>query len=152
MRMWCRYAQAHEGIVLRIEPNLQKDSNLTQFRAVKYQEKRPPLYDDPVSYLEGALFEDQNERAKLLLDKVVYAKTFEWEYEHEQRLAIPIVDGKDWTVMPYYPEEIAELYLGAKMNDDTKRQIVTLAKAVNPEITIFQAVKGSTEISFFLVR
>jgi len=54
--------------------------------------------------------------------------------------------------MPFYPEEISEVFLGVKMNDDIKCEIVTLAVALNPEITILQAVKGSTEISFFLVR
>jgi hypothetical protein len=152
MRMWSRYAQEHKGVVLRIVPNLQKDSKFTRFRAVKYQERRPPLYDDPVSYLEAGLFEDQDERGNALLDKVVYAKTLEWEYEQEQRLAIPIIDEANWNVMPFHSEEISEVFLGANMTDDVRREIVTLAVALNPEITIFQAVKGSTEISFFLVR
>jgi hypothetical protein len=110
------------------------------------------FYDDPVSFLEAGLFENQDERGNALLDKVVYAKTIEWEYEQEQRLAIPIIDEANWNVMPFHSEEISEAFLGANMTDDVKREIVILAVALNPEITIFQAVKGSTEISFFLVR
>ncbi len=152
MKMWDVYAQQHEGIVLRILPNLQKDSKFTQFRAVKYQEKRPPFYGDAASFLEGGLFEDQNERAKMLLNNVIYTKTLEWVHEQEQRLAIPILDGAEWSLMPFHPEEISESSLGAKMNSDVRREIISLAKALNPEITIFQAVKGATEISFFLDR
>ena len=152
MRMWCKYAQAHEGIAIRILPNVQKDSKYALFRPVKYQEQRPPLYDDPVSFLESGLFDDQKERTKLILDKIVYAKTSEWAYEKEWRLVIPIVDGNDWNVMPYHAEEISEVLLGAKINHDVKREIVTLAKAINPDVAIFQAVKGSTEVSFYLVE
>lgn len=39
--------------------------------------------------------------------------------------------------MPYHPEEITELYVGCKMPDESKSEIVALAKAVNPEIGIF---------------
>ena len=151
MRMWCRYAEVHQGVVLRIRPNLQKDSKFALFRPVKYQEERPPLYDNAVHFLESGLFDEQNERTKRVLDKIIYAKTLEWEYEKEQRLAIPIHTEAKWNMMPFHPEEISEVLLGAKMNNEVKREIVTLAKMLNPEIKIFQAVKGSTEISFFLV-
>jgi hypothetical protein len=152
MRMWSRYAQRHEGVVLGIQPNLQKDSKLSLFRAVKYQEKRPPLHDDPISFLEFGLFGDRNEQSNMLMDKLIYAKTLEWEYEREQRLAIPILDGADWDVMPYHPEEITEVYLGAKMNDTVRNEIIALAIALNPKVGVFQAVKGSSVISFYLVR
>jgi Protein of unknown function (DUF2971) len=151
MRMWDRYAQRHEGVVLRIEPNLSNDSKFARFRAVKYQEGRPSLYDDAISFLESGFFEDQIERTKRLVDKIVYTKTLEWEYEQEQRLAIPIPSGEQWDVMPCHPEEISEVILGAKMNDQIKEKVMTLAKALNPEIAIYQAVKGSTEISFFFL-
>jgi hypothetical protein len=150
MQMWCRYAQAHEGIVLRITPNLQKDTKFARFRAVNYYRTRPSLYDDPIRFLEGGLFGDQNGRTTLIMDRTIYAKTLDWAYEREQRLVIPI-SGEDWNVMPYHPEEITELFLGAKMHDDVKREMVKLAEELNPEISIFQAVKGSTGVSFFLV-
>jgi hypothetical protein len=100
MRMWARYGDEHQGIVLRILPNLRKDSKFTQFRAVRYQEKRPPVYNDPISFLEGAFFADQNEQAKRLMNRVIYTKTLEWAYEREQRLAIPVLDERDWNIMP----------------------------------------------------
>lgn len=41
-RMWTEYAQNHEGIVLRIEPCLEKDSKFQLFRRVEYRASRPP--------------------------------------------------------------------------------------------------------------
>jgi hypothetical protein len=43
-KMWSGYAENHKGIVLRIEPNVAKDSKFQLFRPVKYGEKRPPLW------------------------------------------------------------------------------------------------------------
>jgi hypothetical protein len=138
-RMWERYAQSNEGVVLRIVPNLEKDSKFALFRAVEYQDARPPLYESALSFLEDAIFGDHEKKRKAMLDKIVYAKTREWEYEKEFRLAIPIhVDGQDWNTMPYHPEEITELYLGCKMADETKNEIIRLAQAVNPEISIIE--------------
>jgi len=143
-RMWERYAQNNEGVVLRITPNVEKDSKFQLFRKVEYQDARPPLYESTVNFLEGTIFGDQKIIRKAMLDKIVYAKTREWEYEKEYRLAIPVHDdGQDWNTMPYHPEEITELYLGHKMTDEARSEIVGLARAVNPKISIFETRCGS---------
>jgi hypothetical protein len=138
--MWKIYAQNHQGIVLRILPNLKKDSKYSLFRKVEYRAKRPTMYDDAISFLENSLFGDQVGDRKKSLDRIIYTKTLDWEYEQEQRLVIPVNNGQDWNTMPYHPEEIAELYLGAKMNDSIKSEIIDLAMALNPDIGIFQSV------------
>src|SRR5258705_11873985 len=102
-RMWEGYAQSNEGIVLRIVPNVQKDSKFQLFRRVEYQDSRPPLYESALSFLEGSIFGDQEKKRKAMLDKIVYAKTREWEYEEEYRLAIPIhADRQDWNTLSYH--------------------------------------------------
>src|SRR5205807_1411446 len=133
-RMWMRYAQGHEGIVLRITPSVKKDSKYQLFRKVEYREARPPLYESALSFLERSMFGDQEKNRKATLKQIVYTKTREWEYEKEYRLSIPII-GQDWNVMPYHPEEITELYLGLKMTDETKIEMIDLAEAVNPKIS-----------------
>jgi hypothetical protein len=55
-QMWSEYAQNHEGIVLRIEANVAKDSKFQLFRPVIYREKRPAVYDDTLQFLAGSLF------------------------------------------------------------------------------------------------
>jgi Protein of unknown function (DUF2971) len=137
--MWQRYAEDHQGIVLRIAPNLGKDSKYQLFGPVIYREKRPALYDSVLDFQEGSLFGDQQERIKEILRKIIYAKTLPWSYEREYRLAIPLREGEDWNTLPYHPEEISELYLGAKQPEALKAEIVKLAQAVNPAISIFDA-------------
>ncbi|MGA9133525.1 MAG: DUF2971 domain-containing protein, partial [Candidatus Sulfotelmatobacter sp.] len=82
-KMWSDYADNHKGAVLRIEPNVAKDSKLQLFRPVVYREKRPPLYDDTLEFIADSLFGDQEARPKAMLEKIIYAKTLKWQHEGE---------------------------------------------------------------------
>lgn len=84
-----------------------------------------------------------------MLEKIVYAKTLEWEHESEYRLAIPLHQGEDWIALPYHPEEITELYLGLIMTKQNKDEIIGKAKAVNPNIAIFQTSRGANQTLTF---
>ena len=148
-RMWTEYAQNHEGIALRIEPCVQKDSKFQLFRRVEYRVSRPPLYDDTLDFLTGSLFGDQEGRRRAIVEKIVYAKTLEWEHETEYRLAIPLLQGEDWVALPYHPEEITELYLGLAMTKQNKDEIIGKAKAVNPKIAIFQTFRDANQTLTF---
>jgi hypothetical protein len=137
--MWARYAEDHQGIVLRIVPNLEKDSKYQMFAPVNYREARPPIYESAARFQEDSLFGDQQARMTRSLDAIIYSKTLDWQYECEYRLAIPLGHGeRDWNTLAYHPDEIAELYLGAKMTAESKAEIVSLAQTVNPCIKIFE--------------
>jgi hypothetical protein len=137
--MWTRYAEDHQGIVLRIVPNLEKDSKYQKFAPVIYREARPSLYESAARFQEDSLFADQQDRVKNSLDMIIYSKTLDWQYENEYRLAIPLGHGeKDWNTLAYHPDEIAELYLGAKMTAESKTELAGLAQVVNPHIKIFE--------------
>ena len=148
--MWSSYAESHKGVALRIEPNVQKDSKFRLFRPIEYREKRPPLYDDALDFIAGSLFGDQEARRKAILEKIVYSKTLPWQHEGEYRLAIPLREGEPpWNTMKYHPEEITELYLGLAMTKEDKKDIISKAKALNPDIIIFQAARdANTKLTF----
>jgi hypothetical protein len=142
-QMWSNYAERHKGIALRIEPNLAKDSKFKLFRPVTYCEKRPPLYEDTLDFVAGSLFGDQELRLKVMLERIVCAKTLEWEHESEYRLAIPMLKGEEpWNTLHYHPEEITELYLGLAMEKAVADEIQSKANAVNPGIAVFQVKRS----------
>lgn len=149
-KMWSGYAEGHKGIALRIVPNVAKDSKFQKFVPVVYRAQRPPLHDDVLKFVEGALFEDQAARHKVIMEKIIYAKTLDWQHEGEYRLAIPIAQSEEpWNTLPYHPEEITEIFLGAAMTDADKAGIVALARDRNPGISVFQARKDNEgRISF----
>jgi len=139
-KMWSSYAENHKGIALRIEANLAKDSKFQHFRPVTYREKRPPLYEDTLEFIAGALFGDLETRVREMVEKIVYTKTLEWAHENEYRLAIPMGQNEEpWNTLPYHPDEIVELYLGLAMENADVNRIMGMALAVNPNITIFRA-------------
>jgi hypothetical protein len=137
-RMWQSYAEGHTGVVLRISPNVDKDSKYQLFRPVTYQATRPTLYESAARFQEESLFGDQQVRIKNALEKIVYAKTLEWKYENEYRLAIPTRAGEDWETLSFHPEEISEIYLGANATDAWKVEVSALSEAVNPHIAIYE--------------
>jgi Protein of unknown function (DUF2971) len=137
-RMWDRYAEGHKGIVLKISPNVDKDSKFQRFLPVVYQARRPTLYESAEAFQESGLFGDQLARIRDAMDKIVYAKTLEWEYENEYRLAIPIHSDNDWETLGYHPKELSELYLGANAPDNWKAGIVALAESINPDIAVYE--------------
>ncbi len=149
-KMWSVYAETHKGIALRIEPNVTKDSKFQLFRPVEYREERPPLYDDTLDFIAGSLFGDQEARRKAIMEKIVYSKTLPWRHEGDYRLAIPLRKGEPpWDTLTYHPEEITELYLGCAMTREDKEEIASKAKALNPEIAIFQAGRDAdTKLTF----
>ena len=138
-KMWFEYAESHKGVALRIEPNVAKDSKFQRFQPVVYREKRPAFYDDTMEFIAGALFSDQEARIRAVVEKIVYAKTLKWQHECEYRLAIPLgTDEQPYDTMSYHSEEITEMYFGLAMDKADEHDIVSKAKAVNPDIAIFQ--------------
>ena len=149
-RMWEEYAQDDQGIVLRIEPNVAKASKFEKFAPVTYQEKRPSIYARTIDFAKESLFGDQAARARSTMDRIIYAKTNDYTFEREYRLAIPLGEGEeDYRTLAYHPEEVTELYLGASMTAGDKADILAKARAVNPTIKVFQAKRGDQgQISF----
>ena len=52
-------------------------------------------------------------------------------------------------MLKYHPEEITEPYLGLAMTMEDKEGMVSMAKALNPEISIFQTGRDAdTKLTF----
>jgi Protein of unknown function (DUF2971) len=144
-RMWRDYAQDHQGIALRITPSVEKDSKFLMFAPVTYPKKRPAIYANTLDFAKETLFGDRAARARSIMDRIIYAKTDDYDFESEYRLAIPLGEGEeDYRTLPYLPEEITELYLGTAMTNADKQDVVAKAKALNPKITVFQAKRNSS--------
>ena len=142
--MWSRYAENHKGVMLRVEPNIAKDSIFKLFRPVEYREKRPPLYNDTLNFIAEAFFGDQNLKIKAIINTILYSKTLDWQPESEYRLAMPLAPSeRPWDVLKFHPEEITELYLGLSMAKEDMEEIILKAKMLNPGISIFQVNRNA---------
>ncbi len=149
-KMWSRYAENHKGIVLRVEPNVVKDSKFQHFRPVDYQKNRPPLYDGPQEFLADHLFGDREASNRAAIEKIIYTKTLSWQYEAEYRLVDSLQMGEPpWNEQKYYPEEITELYLGLAITREDKKDIIKKGASLNPKILIFQVERNSDALLTF---
>ena len=149
-RMWNRYADKHEGIVIGIIPNVEKDSKFRLSKKVEYKEERPPLFPSTIEFVEDSLFGNHEKTILKYVDTVIYTKTKEWEYEDEYRLAIFLFSHENWNTLPFHSEEISELYLGLNISDENKKKFVALAQAINPSIKIFQVIRDRAQELDFL--
>ncbi len=138
--LWEVYAAKHSGVALRVQPNLAQESILQCFRPVSYFERRPPLYESALEMTEAALFGNQEDERKKVIEKIIYSKTLKWKDDCEYRLAVALMEGEaPWDTLKFYPNEISELYLGLKMPDADRVEIVGRAKLLNPEIAVYTA-------------
>jgi hypothetical protein len=133
-------SEKEQGL-LRFLPDLQKDSFLRLIRPVKYTTERPPLVERPHEQITRGLPATPLDAGKQLNDRVLHTKSLEWAYEQELRLtfAEEIKDDTAATFNTFYANELIEVYLGFRMSDDNKTEIVRLAKALNPDVRIFAA-------------
>lgn len=139
--MWSHYAQHHEGVVLEFKPNVAKDLALLASRAVQYAQQRPLLYRTPADLVRRALLMSAEESTKEMIDELIYTKSVEWEYEKEYRLAIPnfvAADGKS-ALLEFWPSELVALYLGCRIVEADRQEVVQTARALNRKVEVYQA-------------
>ncbi|WP_179380194.1 DUF2971 domain-containing protein [Jannaschia marina] len=137
-RMWEEYAENGQGVALRIEGNLEKDSKFQLFRPVTYADQRPALYENTEQFIEDAVFGDREKVHAAILEKIIYTKTREWEHEQEYRLSVPLRAGEEpWETLPYHSEEVTELHIGPRMPDADREEILQLGERRNPNIKVF---------------
>ena len=84
------------------------------------------------------------------MDRIIYSKTVKWEPESEYRLVIHLgQDEPELQTLRYHPEEVTELYLGSAMKQQDRADILATAKALNPNIKVFQAKRNAKGVIAF---
>jgi hypothetical protein len=140
--MWSHYADHHRGVVLELQPKIQKDSVLLASRPVKYSDERPLIYKTLRDLLEKSFFMSLENSSTKTMEDLVFTKRSEWSYEDEYRLAIPglINSGSSVAYMPFYSEELVRIYFGCRMTDAQKAALKGLARNLNPAVKFSRAV------------
>lgn len=139
--MWAHYADQHRGAVVEFTPCAEKDSALRVSREVNYTNVRPSLYQDPIDMITHGLTMTPEESAEQILERLVYTKSTEWAYERERRLHIPrfIPDSEEYATLPFYNEELTSLCVGCRMKYEHRVRAISLAKSINPSVTVYEA-------------
>jgi len=58
----------------------------------------------------------------------------------------PKIDGNNASqIFPFKPEELGAVYLGCKMTEDDKKEIIEITSSIYPKAEIYQAKKHEKE-------
>lgn len=140
--LWAHYADKHQGAVLEFVPNAEKDSMLLLAEDVEYSTQRPHLFESHRDYLFKTMFQGTNEVLSEYTKRITKTKSIEWAYEEEIRLYQPLlvntINGERNRCLTYHDDELRSVYLGCKMPDEFKREIVDLAIKRNPCVKIYE--------------
>ncbi len=139
--MWAHYADKHQGAAIEFTPNKEKDSAFLASRKVIYSNERPVLYATAQEMIISGIAMSTEESGKSILDKLIYTKGRDWEYEQEYRLVLPfcIKPGQPFATHSYHPEELTSVLLGCRMSQQNQEKAIALARTANPLVAIYKA-------------
>lgn len=165
--MWSHYAQNHTGVVIGFDKNYRFIKNACEIQ-----------YSENPQNIEGCILKDlctndvqvKNEYVALLLTKYI-----DWQYENEVRCffstellyryfsnsKMPTIESKynnctkqlknneKFIDLPILKESIKSIYLGDKIKDNDKQEVITLTKNISNSIKIFQAKKAGDSYKLY---
>jgi len=122
--MWSHYADHHRGAVIEFKclPHLDRAFNVAS--KVNYTKTKPKFgtFDQWFDHSSGRRFID----ALDLSSQYSFTKSYHWQYEKEWRFALKKTSPDDtlYEFRPILPQELSAVYLGCRIAEDNKEQIV----------------------------
>lgn len=116
--MWSHYTFNHKGVCFGFEFDT---SSFPTPKRIKYQTH----YDD----IWGWLYTDEE-----IVDRILYSKSVDWEYEDEYRIVIDGIRADIFT-----PDSLKEIVFGSMMSPEDKLEIIDECKKNNLNPTFKQA-------------
>ena len=127
--MWSHYADDHKGAVIEFHAQLE-DSAFILAQPVRYVSTMPVYTHEMM----------KERRADELFDMITLTKSKIWEYEKEWRIVATMRDkSKDYELLRFPPEEIAAVYLGCRITDEYKKEIIEITNNKYENVEIYQA-------------
>jgi hypothetical protein len=111
-------------------------------------EAQPVRYSNKMPRLNFADLADFEKLRHDILDVITLTKSDVWTYEKEWRIVTSLRDKtQEFEIIPCYPEEIGAVYLGCRMTDDDKREIIEIVHTKYQDTKILQATKHAREFA-----
>ena len=87
---------------------------------------------------------DIDSSANKIFKDCIYTKSRDWQYEQEWRVVLPTQDSSSGhTFINLREEELDSIYLGCKMAESDKQEILGITKTQRKNIRVFQAEKDA---------
>lgn len=144
--MWGHYTGCNKGVVIGFNPNAERFKKATKVN-----------YDDNIVKIPGSYYELTNVLKNInpflkALETLFTTKRLCWRYENEWRIVINLEFNNFWILeerkinpeyetaatqieqkekyvdLPFKPEDVKSLYLGAKISPENQKEIINLIK------------------------
>jgi hypothetical protein len=138
------YARDHTGVVFELRVIPKEDSPLCVAKPVQYRPVPPPFFSE-AQWIDFMLEKtDLKEEAFFL--EYANMKSDIWMYENEWRVwdLASSAEPPLFTAYPIFPNEIAAIYFGCKVEPERKTEILRLLTKY-PRAEAFQARKAHDE-------
>lgn len=141
MKTWSTFdAQNHTGAVIKFLSLPQVDLPLILAQPVRYTAEIPRS--------EFASMMDFQKSLTDTVEQITLTKGDVWAYEREWRIVTSLRDKtQSYEIIRFAPEEVGEVYLGCKITEDDKNELVELTRRIYPAAKIFQARKHPKEFA-----
>ena len=131
--MWVHYATEHQGAVIQFRCIPEKETALCAAKPVIYSDKMPLLTVE--DFFKGELAIN-----KYILNEMLLTKSRDWEYEREWRVILMRQDqSKDYDLRGIFEDELEAVYLGCRMSQGDKKEIVDIIKTKRKVTKIFES-------------
>ncbi len=160
--MWGHYADSHKGFVIEFDEihpffdQRKKEGEIQgHVRKMNYLRERPKI-----TLYDSSLSDDEN--MKIWIEKFIWSKNIDWEYEQEWRMVYAFKDKEDTLtkvdtdifLFPLPIDCVKSIILGCRMSEENKGCFRTILRNHNKyhHIQIFQAVEDEKKFEINIQR
>lgn len=144
--MWAHYAENHKGGVIKFLPIKEVDSPLLVAKKVGYCLAVPSLEITDI-------IENKMENRLKIIDVITLTKGRDWAYEKEWRVVSGLRNpSKKFEIIPFAEEEVGALYLGCRITEADKAEIMDIMNQKYPWAPVYLAEPKRNEFSLGFTR
>ena len=150
--MWAHYTDCHRGAVFKFKCLPEFDTALCAARAMTYGPDIPSLatLDDWIRHLTGQIRLDFSN----VFSDLAFTKSDHWSYEKEWRCLTvrPSSKGRLHEFCDVLPQEVHSIYLGCKISDDDRSDIMKLLRGDLAHVEVYQASPSKSRFELVFER
>jgi hypothetical protein len=145
--LWSHYADCHKGAVLQFDCIEELDVPLLVAEPVIYSCDVPSMATED-EWIDTALGLRPQADGMETWKRLVLTKAKDWEYEHEWRVITKRrhYEQAGFEDTPFSPREISKVFLGCKMEQSERNDILALLSGAFQHVTALQA---SQDLKYF---
>lgn len=135
-RMWAHYSNSHTGVALGFKSVPELDSPYITARPMRYSTHVPDILSN--QELADILSGRQSLNHEAILNRYIYTKSSDWEYEHEWRICSGVGRNSERSFedIPFHQRELAEVILGLNISADDRAGIIATTTNLYPSANI----------------